>query len=108
MSIVLTKQQEERLRRIAPWVDLGLDYREGNWHLTRSKRRRPIVLGPEAGHVRLLAEICERSLRWIGFHLDERCDFTLLRLSDAQLHRVAELRRLYLALREDMGCDDDW
>lgn len=43
------------------------------------------------GMVRLVTEMCSLSMRWIRYNDDESCAETLLRHTDEQLCRIAEL-----------------
>jgi hypothetical protein len=98
----------KRLRKISRWFDINLEFKNGIGYLSNSSGGPPLSLSPDASHVRLLAEVCERTLRWISYSRLESCDVTLLRLSDKQLKRVALLRRAHLAVCRDHGLDENW
>ena len=50
-----------------------------------------VMLPAATAHRRLLAEISERAVRWVHFHLGQSCRNSLLGQCDARLSRVAVL-----------------
>ena len=95
----LTHLQQERLRRMAAQFDVavGGSPEAGMDLLSPSMPDVMHFDDWERGHLRLLAEVCAQTLRWIPFSLSESCHETLFRRSDAQLARVGEL---YCAWRD--------
>ena len=96
-SFSLSIADAARLEKFAPLFDI--DFRqidESTFALKASGGEQGCdVLIPAAiAHRRLLAEISERAVRWVHFHLGQSCRSSLLGQGDARLSRVAELYAL--------------
>ena len=91
----LTDDAYARLSRIAPLFDIEIRYIgdsevelsgpgfSGEW----------LVLPEDLARLRLVAELCEQTLRWVPYSFKEPADVTLLNHPDTRLERIAFLRR---------------
>lgn len=106
---VLGEQEKRRLELIAPLFDI--DFRKLALLGYRIEVRdgatvRSADVGETLAHVRLLTEICEKTLNWVYFRGQEHCALTLLSLTDSKIQRIAQLYRLRqggLASAADFG-----
>lgn len=85
-----------RLRRFGPMFDVTVSGSpETGMALSSPAISTPVHFSDwRRGHLRLLAEVCARCLRWVRFSTQESCAETLFQLPDAQLARIGELYRL--------------
>lgn len=92
-----TQDEVERLYRLAPLFDVSTVHREGVVAICVKDGpvQRTVELPECLAHVRVLTELCEKTLRWVYFHEGEHCARSLLSLTDTRLHRLAELYREY-------------
>ena len=101
--ITLSDRDKQRLEQFAPLFDIQFR-REVDGHYLLVVRDNDSVrenqLSAGAAYIRLLAELCEKTLRWVYFHPGAQCNDSLLSLTDAKLERVAELYRRY---QESLG-----
>ena len=97
-SLTLTEGERRRLERMAPAFDIEISQvADGHYQLRSCNEHAPLdaTLRAEIVHVRLLAEICSRAVHWVHFHFDKSCKDSLLELSNAKIHRIAELYSLH-------------
>lgn len=90
----LSDENKTRLQKIAPWFDIDFSkLNEETFVLRATAAGSPqmVELPASTAHRRLLAEICEKSSKWVNFHFAASCRDSLLGRSDASLSRVAEL-----------------
>lgn len=92
---VFTSEEVERLYRLAPLFDVTAVRSNDKVHLSVKDGpvQRTVELPACHAHVRVLSELCEKTIRWVYFHEGEHCARSLLSLPDARLHRLAELYR---------------
>lgn len=102
LSSQLTPVDKARLESFAPLFGIEFCKSEGGRACLRfmSFRDEPEehVLPEDRAYVRLLAELCSRSVRWIYFHPGESAHVSFLGLTDARIKRVSEL---YARWRKD-------
>ena len=96
-SFSLSRADAARLEELAPMFDI--DFRQladSTYALKASgdEHGSDVMLPAAIAHRRLLAEISERAVRWVHFHLGQSCRNSLLGLGDARFSRVAELYAL--------------
>lgn len=99
--------EKARLEKIAPLFDISFSKKENGLEssyvlvVKEGRETRSAALRGESAHVRLLAELCEKTLHWVYFSEKEHCAITLLALSDAKLHRIGQLYLLRERLQKD-------
>jgi hypothetical protein len=92
----LNEVDRQRLEDFAPLFDVVVERLPegpvslrvldiGGWRESR--------INPERLHTRLLAELCEKTLRWVYFPVGQPCHEALLGLADKRIRRIAELYR---------------
>lgn len=86
----------ERIFRIAPMFDVNVraSDEEVSIQVQDGSQQRSITLPRRVAHLRVLTEVCEKTIRWVYYHDGEHCARSLLSLTDARLERLAELYRL--------------
>ena len=92
--LLLSDEDKLRLEKLAPLFDIQVRHIGGcRYRLDSVNDLAPLdeILPAEVMHTRLLVEICSRAVHWIYFHVGKSCKHSLLELSDARIHRVAEL-----------------
>lgn len=90
----LTAEDKTRLQNLAPLFDIHfrkIDEQTYVLRTTAGAGALELELPASLAYRRLLSEICEKTVHWIHFHLQESCRDSLLGRSDANLARVAEL-----------------
>ena len=95
--LLLSDEDKLRLEELAPLFDIQVSQiGDSRYRLDSVNDLAPLneILPAEVMHTRLLLEICSRAVHWIYFHVGKSCKHSLLKLSDAQIHRVAELYAL--------------
>jgi hypothetical protein len=93
-SFTLTDEDKTRLQKIAPWFDIDFSKLDEETYVLRAAAggaSQTVELPATTAHRRLLAEICEKSSKWVHFHFAASCRDSLLGRNDASLSRVAEL-----------------
>ena len=92
--IVLSDLEKGRLERHAPLFGLELQ-RRGPEQYVLSRREddtvKEVELSPRDAHLRLLSELCERTLPWIYYHPGMSCSASFLQHSDQKIRRIGEL-----------------
>ena len=101
-SFFLSRADEVRLEKFAPLFDIDFQKVDANSYTLKASGAEgsEVLLLAAIAHRRLLAEISERAVRWVHFHLGQSCRSSLLGQGDARLSRVAEL----YALNRDAPC----
>jgi hypothetical protein len=95
--IHLSETDRRRLERHAAWFGLSLSPTpDGRYLLERQPAGAnvPLHLSGRDAHIRLLAELCERTTPWICYYLGASCADVYLSQSDGKLRRIAELYAL--------------
>ncbi len=90
----LSNLDKARLEQHAPWFGLSLRYeKDGTCMLNcpRGATVQVVGLDAESVHLRLLAELCERTLPWICYAVGDNCADVYLGHSDLRIRRLAEL-----------------
>lgn len=90
----LTAEDKIRLQNLAPLFDIHfrrLDEQTYVLRTTAGARALEVELPASLAYRRLLSELCEKTVPWIHFHLEESCRDSLLGRSDGNLARVAVL-----------------
>ena len=90
----LTAEDKTRLQNLAPLFDIHfrkLDEQTCVLRTTSAACVLEVEFPASLAYRRLLSELCEKTVPWIHFHLEESCRDSLLRRSDANLARLAEL-----------------
>lgn len=90
----LSDLDKVRLEQHAPWFGLSIrPEKDGTYTLShlRGPTVQVVQLDAESVHLRLLAELCERTLPWIYYALGDSCADVYLRHSDSRVRRFAEL-----------------
>ena len=103
--LTLTADDKARLEKVAPLFDVGFLKTSDDNYLMRTCSDAVTIeecLPARSAHFRLLAEICERVVPWVYFHLDESCRDSLLGQTDARIARIAEL---YAIARDERIAD---
>ena len=93
-SFTLTDEDKTRLQKIAPWFDIDFRKLDEETYVLRAAAggaSQTVELPATTAHRRLLAEICEKSSKWVHFHFAASCLGSLFGRSDASLIRLAEL-----------------
>lgn len=106
---VLSRYEIERIFRIAPLFDVFAEPCQDGQILIRvqdGKTWRSVRVSPEIANVRVLTEVCEKTVRWVHFHEGEHCARSLLALTDARLERLSHLyqekNKLFPSSAEDV------
>lgn len=91
----LSDEAYARLSRIAPLFDIEIrDIGDCEVELSGPGFSGEWLILPEdLARLRLVAELCEQTLRWVPYSFKEPADVTLLSHPDARLERIAFLRR---------------
>lgn len=95
-ALELDATDRERLESFAPLFDVLVEHTpegqvslrvldQGGWRESR--------ISADRLHTRLLAELCEKTLRWVYFHVGQSARESLLSLADKRIQRIAELYR---------------
>lgn len=90
----LSAEDKTRLQNLAPLFDIDFRKLSGQTCVlktTAGASALELELPASLAYRRLLSEICEKTVHWIHFHLEESCRDSLLGRNDANLARVAEL-----------------
>ena len=90
----LTAEDKTRLQNLAPLFDIDFHKIDEQTCVLRTRAGAGAVevkLPASLAYRRLLSEVCEKTVQWIHFHLEESCRDSLLGRSDANLARVAVL-----------------
>lgn len=90
----LQPADRERLEAYAPLFDVVVSPLPENQVQLRVLDRggwREHVIGAESLHVRLLSELCSKTLRWIYYPVGTPCYEALLGLAEARIRRISEL-----------------
>lgn len=93
----LSIEDKARLQKFAPLFDIEFWQLDEATYLLRScdgLSSLEKTLPCEHAHIRLLMEICERSVHWLYFHFGESCRDTFLGQPDARIERIAALYAL--------------
>jgi len=92
----LTGPDKARLEMFAPMFDIEFVPKDENSVLLRL--RCPCdgavtehLVSNERAHVRLLAELCSRTVRWVYYHPGESVLCSFLGQTDAKIARISEL-----------------
>lgn len=97
LAQTLTRIDKARLESFAPLFDIDFLPQPDDTVLLRL---HPVVgdsppvehrLPCERAHVRLLAELCSRTVRWVYFHPGESVVCSFLGQPDAKVRRISEL-----------------
>ncbi|UUZ77416.1 hypothetical protein LP414_09425 [Polaromonas sp. P1(28)-13] len=90
----LTSADEALLQKFAPLFDIEFrQVDEGTYclHALDIEEGCEVILPAAVAHRRLFAEVSERAVRWVHFHLGTSCRDSLLGQSETGLKRVSEL-----------------
>ena len=96
-SFSLSPADEARLEKFAPLFDIDFQKVDAHTYALQAcggEQGSDVLLPVAIAHRRLLAEISERAVKWVHFHLGQSCRSSLLGQGDARLSRVAELYAL--------------
>lgn len=92
----LTHTDKARLEMVAPLFDIEFLPQEDGTVMLRL--RSPVDdsltehhVSAERAHVRLLAELCSRTVRWVYYHPGESVLCSFLGQTDAKITRIGEL-----------------
>lgn len=95
-SFKFTKEQIDRLILLARQFDIQVLRQDENYtelQIRDGETVRACTVPTPKAHLRILTELCEKTVRWVYFHDGMHCAHSLLSLSDARLMRLAELYR---------------
>lgn len=90
----LTSEDKARLDEISHLFEIEFRQIGDDEYLLRhvdGRQSDVVLLLGSVAHKRLLTEICSKCAPWVYFHLNESCQDSLLKHSDARLRRIAEL-----------------
>ncbi len=93
-SIRLSDLDKMRLECHAPWFGMRLRREDGQTYILEWQEgatSREVTLSADCAHLRLLAELCERTAQWIYYAVGASCADTYLGHSDYRIGRLAEL-----------------
>ena len=93
-SIRLFDLDKARLVEHAEWFGMVLRHEDGDAYtlsFSDGTTVREIKLEAECAHLRLLAELCEKTLPWIVYVVGADCADVYLGHSDRRIRRLAEL-----------------
>jgi hypothetical protein len=93
-SYVFSRDDIDCLFRIAPLFDvLPVTLSDGSVLIQVSDGLlvRSAQVSSQVAPLRILAEVCEKLVRWVHFHEGEHCARSLFDLTDARILRLAEL-----------------
>lgn len=92
----LTSLDKARLEMFAPLFDIEFIPKDDN--TVQLRLRSPSdgsvsehVVSADRAHVRLLAELCSRTVRWVYYHPGESVLCSFLGQTDAKITRISEL-----------------
>jgi hypothetical protein len=90
----LTLSEQARLEQFAPLFDIGFK-RVSPTHyqisVITSDGVVESLLSEKQAHVRLLAELCSKTVRWVHYSRTETVHTTFFSLADSKLLRMAQL-----------------
>ena len=93
---LLTAEDKTRLENLTPLFDIHFRKLDAQTCVMQTTSAAgagvsEVKLPASFAYRRLLSELCEKTVPWIHFHLEESCRDSLLGRSDANLARVAVL-----------------
>lgn len=93
-TIQLNSEDRERLEQFAPLFDVHVHPSNEDevilQVLDRGGWRESTIL-KERLHIRLLTELCSKTIRWVFYPIGKPCSDALLGLEDLRINRIAEL-----------------
>lgn len=92
-KLQLNVEQQKKLLKISPLFDVIIDDDGTNYSLTVYEGSNPVEQikspDPDAVYLRAFAEVCERALDYVKFHIAKSPAEQLFCLSDAQIQKIA-------------------
>lgn len=92
-KLQLNVEQQKKLLKISPLFDVVINETDNDYNLiviNEDKSAETIVYkDPEAAYLRAFAEVCERALDYVKFHITKSPAEQLFGLSDAQIQKIA-------------------
>lgn len=94
LSFEFTNERIERLVAVAAHFDIRVVRQDEHFtelSILDNGVGRSCTVPTSRAHLRILTELCEKTVRWVYFHDGMHCAHSLLSLPDSRLMRLAEL-----------------
>ena len=94
--VLLSDLDKARLEKHAPFFGIALRKVSEHAHVLSFQEGptvREVTLASQLVHIRLLAELCERTVPWICFSVGNCCSMTYFNHCDAHIKHFAQLYR---------------
>lgn len=102
----LSESDKVRLEKIAPLFDIQFNRTDDGSYSLSVDEQSPVRLPTKFAHLRLLTELCSKTVSWIYFHQEESCADSFLNQTDERLKRLSVLYRKKKA-SDDTGLESD-